>query len=75
MKCCRGGTTGPSTSTSGTGSRHKGTGSPALSASAFVERLYRWSGRWHDDPPVRTVGLGYEHVIYQGTGNGSRLED
>ena len=40
-----------------------------------VERPYRWSQRWHDDPPIGTVVLGHEHVIYQGNGDWQPLED
>ena len=35
----------------------------------YVERPYRWSQRWFDDPPVGTIVLGHEQVIYLGNGD------
>ena len=32
------------------------------------EKPYRWSQRWYDDPPVGTIVLGHERVIYLGNG-------
>ena len=32
----------------------------------YVEQPQRWSQRWHDDPPIGTVVLGHEQVIYLG---------
>jgi hypothetical protein len=32
------------------------------------ERPYKWSQRWHDDPPIGTIVLGHERVIYLGNG-------
>jgi hypothetical protein len=43
--------------------------------SAFAERPYRWSQRWHDDPPVGTIVLGDERVIYLGNGAWQALAD
>ena len=40
-----------------------------------VERPYVWSQRWFDDPPVGTVVLGHERVIYRGSGGWQPLED
>jgi len=34
-----------------------------------VEQPYRWSQRWHDDPPIGTIVLGHEQVIYLGNGD------
>ena len=33
-----------------------------------TEKPYRWSQRWYDDPPVGTIVLGHERVIYMGNG-------
>jgi hypothetical protein len=33
-----------------------------------VERPYRWSRRWRDDPPIGTIVLGQDQVIYLGDG-------
>jgi hypothetical protein len=35
----------------------------------FVERPYRWSQRWFDDPPVGTIVYGNGRVIYMGNGD------
>jgi len=35
----------------------------------FVERPYKWSQRWRDDPPIGTIVYGNEHVIYMGNGD------
>ena len=39
----------------------------------YVERPYRWSQRWHDDPPIGTINLdgGRNPEIYSGTATGS----
>jgi hypothetical protein len=39
------------------------------------EMPYRWSQRWHDDPPIGTVVLGHERVIYLGNGEWQPLAD
>jgi hypothetical protein len=36
---------------------------------SLQEQPYRWSQRWYDDPPVGTIVLGHERVIYVGNGN------
>jgi hypothetical protein len=41
----------------------------------FEEKPYRWSQRWHDDPPVGTIVLGDERVIYLGNGVWQALDD
>lgn len=35
----------------------------------FVERPYKWSQRWRDDPPIGTIVYGNEHVICMGNGD------
>ena len=40
------------------------------------ERPYRWSQRWHDDPPIGTVVLSHDQIIYMGKrGTGSRWDE
>ena len=39
------------------------------------EQPYRWSQRWFDDPPIGTVVLGHERVIYLGNGEWQALGD
>ena len=40
----------------------------------FVEMPHRWSQRWYDDPPIGTVVLGHERVIYIGNGEWQPLD-
>ena len=40
----------------------------------FVEMPHRWSQRWYDDPPIGTVVLGHEQVIYLGNGEWQPLD-
>ena len=35
---------------------------------------YRWSRRWHDDPPIGTIVYGNERVIYLGNGEWQPLD-
>jgi hypothetical protein len=35
---------------------------------------YRWSQRWYDDPPIGTIVLGHERVIYLGDGEWQPLD-
>lgn len=35
----------------------------------FVQQPYRWSQRWYDDPPIGTIVIGHERVIYVGNGD------
>ena len=39
------------------------------SGPVLEEGPYRWSQRWHDDPPIGTIVLGHERVIYLGNGD------
>jgi hypothetical protein len=39
------------------------------------ERPYKWSQRWHDDPPIGTIVYGHERVIYLGNGEWQPLAD
>ena len=39
------------------------------------ELPYRWSQRWHEDPPIGTIVLGNEQVIYLGNGEWQPLGD
>ena len=39
----------------------------------FIEQPYRWSQRWHDDPPG-TIVFGHERVIYLGNGEWQPLD-
>ena len=41
----------------------------------YLERPYRWSRRWHDDPPFGTMVYGDERVIYLGNGEWHPLAD
>ena len=41
----------------------------------FVERPYKWSQRWFDDPPIGTIVYGNERVIYMGNGEWQPLAD
>jgi hypothetical protein len=45
------------------------------SGRVFEEMPYRWSQRWHDDPPIGTIVLGHERVIYLGNGVWQALDD
>jgi hypothetical protein len=44
-------------------------------APRFEERPYKWSQRWYDDPPIGTIVLGHERVIYLGNGEWQPLDD
>jgi hypothetical protein len=39
------------------------------------EQPYRWSQRWSDDPPIGTIVLGHERVIYLGNGEWQPFAD
>ena len=43
----------------------------------FLERPYRWSQRWHDDPPIGTINYdgGSNPEIYMGDGDWQPLAD
>ena len=42
---------------------------------ACGRRPYHWAQRWHDDPPIGTVVLGPERVIYFGNGEWQPLDE
>ena len=46
-----------------------------LQPSQALLRPYIWSQRWHDDPPIGTVVLGHERVIYLGNGDWQSLDE
>jgi hypothetical protein len=50
-------------------------GSPSSGQIASAIAPYRWSQRWHDDPPIGTIVFGHERVIYLGNGEWQRLAD